>query len=293
MVLERPILLSIDFTGFVYRNPAWPHQPTIDQWADSDEWKRRVGYVYHETGRNIRAMSNIVLEVDGKAHVQPETFFPELEERNVLVPAETTVYGSNYARYAFSAVNKLYDKFGEKVDVVHFGTLHGLNKNNPDHWENDPCSASWHRHLLEKERVNQITLVFPDWQRKFGTVGGLMPGDSDVRRLPDAHAPIRGVWFSEWRGFAEPRVMSAVFASRTGAITPPWLDDGFTDFISQIQTETFRGLGDHIPSESRPWDDSPPPPSLLESMRASPKKAILPEPRGILVNYNGRPLAVA
>ena len=286
-------LVAVDFDFFCYRNPRWPYAFPADVPVSAEDWKQRVGYTYYATGQNLRAKANIVAELDGVPQIQPGQFVDALQNRNVRLSEETKLYGGEYRRFSYSAAWKVKQTTGQPVDLIHFGTTHGFRAPNPLNKSADPtCADSWHWFAVKHGLFSSVTLVFPEWQRKFCEIDALMPDESCLARLPDGHPPIRGMFWNDWRGPSAPVHTDVFYAARDGAIVPPWLDDDYLRFVATVPSPTIKAIGDDCdptPKDPRGWTETPPDDSQIEMMRTAPKiQDVLPDPDGVSVLYNGQ-----
>lgn len=282
-----PILLSVEFAYFIYTSPKWPFALLSDEATSSDEWKAHLLRSV-SAGYDLRAVANVVTHVDGNEVPTPERFSEALAAKNVIFCAGLQMYVSDFRRHAYSAAHKLRERSGEMPHVVHFASVLGFNGADPAGGGERP----WYANMLA-EGCSSLTLVFPDYQRKFGTLDELVMNERMLASLPDNHATIRAFWFSEWPGLEEVEFPRMVFVARCGNLVGPWLDPIFDAFVRDSQPVELRIIAespDGSPA-SRGWGDEMEPDAAL---RVSEPRARVEawDPHGILVRDRGRIVSI-
>lgn len=241
--MRRSCWLSVDFDFFVRSLGAW-------DWSHKESPFFRSGFIW-QTRVAPFLMQGIDLreEMDPLRHARPipSSFWKILDQLGYdFSDTQLFVVSDSHAAAGPTFDQVAKEIIGEPAEVlVSFDAHHDLGYHDwsmiSDLSEKGECTCDmWLCALMQWWKDFETRIVFPDWMREegsmdeqFDSVRGLLPQELLSRVKMD--------YFTQDDGTISPLVsepgevldVQAVFACRSGAWVPPWLDQGFIDYISE------------------------------------------------------------
>lgn len=278
---ERPLLISVSWSWFVYAHPVFRLERGEDGPSSTKIWQRHQKWAWATAGADYDLTQKIGLieSVAGRRMVPPGAFWEQLEEKNVPLNEEgCPLYVGDYMRFALTAMSDIYELTKSKIDVVHFDTRHGLCRCGSAALM--PTTHGWLRWAASSGLLGSVLVVFPDWAPAIGLQP--MLNDEDVAALPDDHEPIRCVQWKDWCGLPEPRAANGIFVGRSGVLTPPWTDLKFAAFVMGLGWENVTSVGHaEVLRHERPWEAQN---SLFPGL-VCPKPSKIEDPAGLVLSF--------
>lgn len=162
-----------------------------------------------------------------KGTVSVDEFVAMLSSRFNLTGSHNFSFADSHA-HGYSALRESF--YGEPIEVVHFDAHADLGYStdviNKEKDKGVLDCGSWLYHSIDMGIVSKATIVYPDWRElnEFKDSDGDWSPPSHIKDLESGGVVSFHSW-SDWLETpAQAHEIDTVFACRSSAWTPPWLD---------------------------------------------------------------------
>jgi hypothetical protein len=232
MAVVNPLFLSVDWDFFVEYN------------SNDYDFQHSESPLYSGLLWNVRFQNGFFVDEDitktitlSKKPPQAITFWETLGHLGYRLSRDKTEMSVDDS-HASAASFFLTKAIKREIDVVHFDAHADIGYGGPDH------ALDQTRRLLEKDLTEcgswllavamripvNLTIVYPQW-RGLREWEGEFKNPSTDKRLRQFKSWRTVVYNEDELRLKKPRLVNRVFVARSGAWTPPWLDDKYIDLV--------------------------------------------------------------
>ncbi|MGA0383395.1 MAG: arginase family protein [Flavobacteriaceae bacterium] len=203
-------------------------------WGHSESWHPDLQSIIWQTRYNefLRVGIDPIKVCDAhseKGTVSLDGFFDVLSRRFNLCSSHKFFYADSHA-HGYSALRETQSFTGEPVRVVHFDAHADLGYSSDsikkEKEKNVLDCGSWLWHAIDIGLVESVSVVYPDWRdlNEFTSSNGGWCPPNHICEL-ESEGRVSFTNWSEWLRCGESSSsIDTVFACRSSAWTPPWLD---------------------------------------------------------------------
>jgi hypothetical protein len=243
----KPLILSIDFDFFVKEDRALDMGHGDTSMFNTVLWQVRE-HQWALQGKTVKELVPMVIP-------------PFALVCNVL--HRFKIEGTNVAwSESHLGIIEFLDRFHPKgsIEVINFDAHHDLGYHGDDFKKDySPSCGNWAMQLLRQQRMDQYTLVYPDWRSE-------VPEPGADKLLPRYQKHLPGINVCSWREWRRqrrrPRKIAGLFICRSGPWVPPCYDGEFNRMVTALTGIQGEAIAQRATA-------APPDPNTMEGVLAS------------------------
>jgi hypothetical protein len=219
-------VLSIDYDF-------WAHPKQFTDWG-THETMLFINHIWPMRAASIQARGQTLTDVVDfpTDEPQPSELPFWLRDRNCSIRSLTLAESHQHAPEAF-------DKVPGKLNVFHIDAHHDFGYSDNETYPDEPTHlecGNWLLHLLFKERLNSVTMVFPKWRKHDSHKAEVRSAERRAAAFKAMGVKVRFCFGLHSLWVQRRTVFAKAFICRSGAWVPPWLDSGFLPLFMGLMT---------------------------------------------------------